>query len=281
MMRRVKAERKGLGADAVEKTSLSLTGVTAGYGSGADRVPTLRDLSLALEPGELVAVLGPNGAGKSTLVRVLAGVLVATTGQVRVGGDDVHELDRAAIARRVAVVPQETDVAFGFTVREVIAMGRAPHQTGWMSATGEDERATNDAIAAMDLGALAARPVQELSGGEKRRVAIARALAQTTPALLLDEPTSALDVRHQIALFDRLVLETTRGLACLVVMHDLNLAAQYATRVVLMRDGAIVADGAIDEVLTWQRLKDTFDADLYCGVNDLSGARFFLPMRGR
>lgn len=279
MMRRVKAEGKG--------DALSAARVTAGYGltrAGAGprgRAPALRDVSFALRPGELVIVLGPNGAGKSTLVRVLAGVLAPAAGEVRIGGDDARGLDRSAIARRVAVVPQETDVAFGFTVREVVAMGRAPHQTGWMRATSEDEQAVGDAVGALDLGSLADRPVQELSGGEKRRVAVARALAQATPALLLDEPTAALDVHHQIALFDRLVAGTAGGLACLVVMHDLNLAAQYATRIVLMRAGAVVADGPIDQVLTWQRLKDTFDADLYCGLNEVTGTRFFLPMRGR
>ena len=226
-----------------------------------------------------MAILGPNGAGKSTLVRVLSGVVAPISGEVHIGCDAAAALDRAAIARRVAVVPQETDVAFGFTVRAVIAMGRAPHQTGWMRESAEDERLVDEAIAALDLGALAARPVQELSGGEKRRVAIARALAQNAPALLLDEPTSALDVRHQIALFDRLAAQAEKGLACLAVMHDLNLAAQYATRVVLMRAGSIVADGSIEDVLTWQRLKDTFDADLYCGVNELTKTRFFLPMR--
>lgn len=278
-MRRVTAEGKG--------DALSAARVTAGYGSvrskggAVGRRPALHDVSFALRPGELAIVLGPNGAGKSTLVRVLAGVLPPTTGEVRIGGDDVRGLDRSAIARRVAVVPQETDVAFGFTVREVVAMGRAPHQTGWMRATPEDEQAVDDAVGALDLRSLADRPVQELSGGEKRRVAVARALAQAAPALLLDEPTAALDVHHQVTLFDRLVAETAAGLACLVVMHDLNLAAQYATRIVLMRDGALVADGPIDEVLTWQRLKDTFDADLYCGLNDVTGTRFFLPMRGR
>lgn len=269
MMRRVKEERKG--------DALDLEGVHAGY--GAD--PTLRDVSLTLRSGELVVVLGPNGAGKSTLVRVMSGVLGVTAGVARAFGDDLAALDRPTIARRVAVVPQETDVAFGFTVREVVAMGRAPHQSGWMRPSEDDARLVEDALAACDLAPLAARPVQELSGGEKRRVAIARALAQDTPALLLDEPTSTLDVRHQIALFDRLASAAGEGLAVLAVMHDLNLAAQYATRVVLMRDGRVLADGAVEEVLTWRRLKDAFDADLYCGVNDLTGARFFLPMRGR
>jgi iron complex transport system ATP-binding protein len=120
---------------------------------------------------------------------------------------------------------------------------------------------------------------RDLSGGEKKRVAIARAFCQDTPILLLDEPTASLDVKHQLALFELLARRTKEGLACVAVLHDLNLAAQFASRVILMKDGRILADGKIEDVLTWARLKEAFDADLYCGVNELTGSRFFLPMR--
>lgn len=149
-----------------------------------------------------------------------------------------------------------------------------------MTAREEDERAVDDAMRALELGDLAKRRVDELSGGEQKRVAIARALAQAPSLLLLDEPGAFLDVRHQLALYDLLVdLAQAKKLAVALTMHDINAAAQYASRVALLKAGALVAIGAIEDVLTYARLRETFDADLYCGVNDVNGARFFLPMR--
>jgi iron complex transport system ATP-binding protein len=188
-------------------------------------------------------------------------------------------LDRRAIARSVAFVTQSADVAFGFTVREVVMIGRAPHQGSWMTPAPADAKIVDDAMAACELGGLAARRVNELSGGEQKRVAIARALAQRPKLLLLDEPGAFLDVRHQLALYDLLVRLASEGLAITLSMHDINAAAQYASRIVLLKDGRTVAAGSIEEVLTYTRLRETFDADLYCGVNDVTGARFFLPMR--
>lgn len=261
-MRHVNMEGKGHVELADARAAFGLSGATLSFG-----------------PGELVAILGPNGAGKSTLLRVVTGLVATTSGSVRLFGEDLAGLDRAAIARKIAVVPQEADVAYGFTVREVVAMGRAPHQAGWMRASSEDMAIVERAIDEHDLRSLADRSARDLSGGEKKRVAIARAFAQTAPVLLLDEPTASLDVKHQLALFELLSARVKDGLACACVLHDLNLAAQFATRIVLMKDGRVLADGKIEEVMTWARLKETFDADLYCGVNDLTGVRFFLPQR--
>ncbi len=264
---------------------LSLRKVTAGYSpvpSSADAPPKsqLNDVDLVVAAGELVCVLGPNGAGKTTLVRVASGVLGVTTGDVQLLGRDVASLTRAEVARGLAVVEQQQELSMGFTVREVVAMGRAPHQGAWMRPTESDEVIIAEALERCDLVSLAKRPARALSGGEQKRVAIARALVQEPKVLLLDEPGAFLDVRHQLDLYELLASEVKgRELACLVVMHDLNVAAQFADRVVLMKDGRVVAAGKVDEVMTWKTLKETFDADLYCGVNELTGARFFLPMR--
>lgn len=266
---------------------LSLRAVTAAYAPTAERAearakPELREVHLTLAAGELVCVLGPNGAGKTTLVRVASGLLAPSAGDVRLLGAAISSLSRAEVARRLAVVEQTQDLAMGFTVRQVVAMGRAPHQGAWMRASESDEAIVDDALSRCDLGGLADRPAHALSGGEQKRVAIARALAQGPKVLLLDEPGAFLDVRHQLELYELLVKEVKqREVACLVVMHDLNVAAQFADRIVLMKGGRVVAAGAVEEVMTWQTLKTTFDTDLYCGVNDLTGARFFLPMRGR
>ncbi len=226
-------------------------------------------------------MLGPNGAGKSTLLRVLSGALTPTEGEVRLFGTSIRTRSRRAIASELAVVSQSEEVAFGYSVEDVVMMGRAAHQDGWMRPREEDRAIVDAAIERCDLRELVSRSVSDLSGGEQKRVAIARALAQTPRVLLLDEPTAFLDVRHQIALFDLLEDEVSRGMACVVVMHDLNMAAQYASRVVLAKEGRLVATGTVEEVMTYARLRETFDSDLYVGVNDVTGARFFLPMRSR
>jgi iron complex transport system ATP-binding protein len=263
---------------AAHDVRLSLRGVTASYTAAS--APELREVDLALHAGELVCVLGPNGAGKTTLVRVASGLLVPSVGKVELLGADLGSLPRPEIARRLAVVEQQQQLAMGFTVREVVAMGRAPHQGAWMRLAEADEAVIAGALARCDLEALADRPAHALSGGEQKRVGIARALAQEPQVLLLDEPGAFLDVRHQLDLYELLATEVReRQLACLIVMHDLNVAAQFADRIVLMKDARVVASGTIDQVMTWQTLKTTFDADLYCGVNDQNGTRFFLPMR--
>jgi iron complex transport system ATP-binding protein len=267
------------------RDSLSLRKVTAGYtavpsSADAPSKSQLYEVDLVVGAGELVCVLGPNGAGKTTLVRVASGLLGVTSGDVQLLGRDVASLTRAEIARGLAVVEQQQELSMGFTVREVVAMGRAPHQGAWMRPTESDEVVIAEALERCDLVSLAQRPAHALSGGEQKRVAIARALVQEPKVLLLDEPGAFLDVRHQLDLYELLASEVKgRELACLVVMHDLNVAAQFADRVVLMKDGRVVAAGKVEEVMTWSTLKETFDTDLYCGVNDLTGARFFLPMR--
>lgn len=271
--------------------ALALEAVTAGYPAGR-ALPSsnparleeaeLRGVTLAVDPGEIVCVLGPNGAGKTTLVRVASGLLAPLRGEVRLLGRPLRELPRSEAARALAVVEQMQEIAGNFTVREVVAMGRAPHQGEWMRLSSRDGRVIDEALARCDVARLAHRPARALSGGEQKRVAVARALAQEPKVLLLDEPGAFLDVRHQLELYELLASEVReRRTACVVVMHDLNVAAQFADRVVLMKAGRVVASGSVADVMTWQILKETFDTDLYCGVNELTGARFFLPMRAQ
>jgi iron complex transport system ATP-binding protein len=260
------------------QVAVELSSVWTGYGS----TDALSGVSLTARTGELCAVLGPNGAGKSTLVKLLSGALRPRRGKVSVFGVDIETLDRRAISRLVAVVPQQVEVAFGFSVREVVMMGRAPHQGAWMSASPADQKAVDRAIDACGLGDLAARPVAELSGGEQKRAAIARALAQQAQILLLDEAGAHLDVRHAISIHEVVRRELAqRELACIAVLHDLNLAAQYADRVALLKEGGIVAEGTVADVMTYRKLKDVFETELYVGVNELDDSRYFLPMRVR
>ena len=252
-------------------------GAVAAYaGSPAGRRAALAGVDLTVRAGELVCVLGPNGAGKTTLLRVLAGVLPPAEGEVLLFGSRVHEMPRRDVARTLAVVAQDETPAFGWTVREVVAMGRAPHQGGWLRAAPEDLAIVAEALRRCDLEALADRPVVALSGGERKRVTIARALAQTPKVLLLDEPAAFLDVRHQVALYELLTAEVARArLACVVVMHDFNAAAQYADRVALVKDGRLVAIGTPAEVMTPARLREVFEVELAMGTQP-DGTPYFL-----
>jgi iron complex transport system ATP-binding protein len=258
-------------------TALEACEIVAGY---RDR-PVLDKVSLAIESGEIVAVLGPNGSGKSTLIRALCGTLRPRAGRVLLHGQDLRECSRKQIARTVAVVPQESDVAFGFTVREVVLMGRAPHQSGWLFPSAEDLSAVDHALKACDLQALAARPVSELSGGERRRVVIGRALAQQPEVLLLDEPAAHLDLRHAALLYEVAKQQAAeRGVACLAIMHDLNVAARWADRVVLLKEGRVRANGALDDVLVPSLLEEVFGVPIRAGIDAGDGARYFLPPTG-
>ncbi len=248
--------------------------VSAGYGGD----PVLDDVSVGLRKGEILAVVGPNGAGKSTLVRVLAGTLTATSGEVRLAGAALPSLARREIARRVAVVEQESTVAFGFTVREVVAMGRAPRQSGWMVASAEDEAAVERALERCELQKLGARQVNELSGGERRRVVIARALAQDPEVLLLDEAAAHLDIQHAEDFYSTAAAESERGVACMAVMHDLTAAARWSDRVLLLAEGRVVALGPSDQVLTEAQLSATFGVALRVGATP-DGEPFVVPRR--
>ncbi|MBI5512862.1 MAG: ABC transporter ATP-binding protein [Deltaproteobacteria bacterium] len=239
----------------------------------------LRGVSCAVEAGGVLGILGPNGAGKSTLLRLLAGLAEPTGGMVTVGGRSVRALPRREAARAVGFVPQREAVLFGLRVRELVALGRAPH-TGWFGALRpEDHRAVNEALARCDLTGLAERAYATLSGGEQKRCLVARALAQRAPWLLLDEPVAHLDLSHQLDLCE-LLREVTAGgdTGVGVVLHDLNLAAVYCDRVLLLRDGEAVALGTVGEVLTPPRLRETFQVEVWEAKHP-DGAPFFVPRR--
>jgi len=229
--------------------------------------PRLDTVTLSLEPGELVAVVGPNGAGKSTLLKLLAGQLAPDSGEARLDDAPLARLPRRALARRRAVLAQDARVSFGFSVHDVVMFGRSPYFDGVESDS--DRRIVRGVIERMGLASLAARPCNRLSGGEQQRVHIARAVAQASRAgvereeprfMLLDEPTSSLDIRHQYAVLAFLREQIDTGVGLLLVIHDLNLAALYADRVVIIDDGRIAAVGAPAAVLRENLLETVFRA---------------------
>ncbi len=247
------------------------------------RHAVLDSVDLVLEPGQLCVVVGPNGSGKTTLVRVLAGVLDPHAGRVELSGRRLAELSRREIARQLAVVPQETQVPFPFRVREMVAMGRAPH-LGPLGREGpSDHAAVRGALETLGLVALAERHFPTLSGGEKQRVILARALAQETPVLLLDEPTAHMDLGHRIHTFEWLrswVTARPGARAVLLVTHDLILAAHFADRLVLLDRGHAVAQGAPAEVLTRERIGEVYGVDAEVS-RDRSGRVLIVAVRSR
>ena len=217
----------------------------------------LRGIDLDAAPGEWVAVVGPNGSGKTTLLRALGGLL-PYRGSATLRGRELREWPARDRARTLALVRQQTDLPFAFSVREVVAMGRAPHR-GWLGPlAGADREAIEDAITGLSLGPLADRPVSALSGGEQQRVLLAQALAQDAGVLLLDEPTAHLDVRHRMDVLDRVRGLAAGGRAVVAAMHELDWAARYADRVVVLGGGTVAASGAPADVLTPGLLADVF-----------------------
>jgi iron complex transport system ATP-binding protein len=239
-------------------------------------------LELGIDGAELVCLIGPNGCGKSTLLRLCAGLLAPLAGRVELDGTSAGELSPRERARRVALVPQYLPALPEVRVEDFVLSGRYAHLARWNRVTARDQALVQDALAACDAADFARRGLGELSGGQRQRVLIARALVQEAPLVLIDEPTSALDPEHQIRVFELLELSRSRGNTVVVATHDLNLAGQFATRLVLMQSGRIAADGAVGAVLRPEVLAPVYGAHLFYGERALEGgpARpFVMPWR--
>ncbi len=264
-----------MGGPAVEVEGLSFRYRAA---EGRERAWTLDHLSFHVEAGEILGVVGPNGSGKSSLLKVLSGYLPAGEGDVRLGGLSLGTRSQADIARLVAVVPQEYQQVFPFTVAESVLMGRFPHRTArWWSMGIGDETAgdlacAHHAMVETDVVSLADRLVSDLSGGERQRVMIARALAQAPKILLLDEPTAFLDLQHQIEICSILRrLKEERGLTVVLVSHDLNLASQYCDRILMLKAGALFRLGTPHEVIGVDALRAVYGCDVLIDRHPESG----------
>jgi len=237
---------------------------------GGSRV--LGHVSLSADSGEFVGLVGPNGAGKTTLLRVASGVLSPEHGRVRIDGEDVHDLSSRAASRRVAVVPQNTDISFTFDVESVVAMGRHPYRERFRGVDADGTALVADAMERVDVARFADRSIDAVSGGERQRVLLARALAQDTPVLLLDEPTASLDVTRAVetlALVRDLVDE---GKTTVAAIHDLDLAARFCDTVVVLADGSVQARGPPEDVLDAETLSAAFDGSTAVREDPLTGA---------
>lgn len=239
--------------------SIALQGSQLTVERGGRRI--LDDAFVALKPGSLTAIVGPNGSGKSTLLRVLSGLWSAGRGSVALGDERIDRLSRGHIAQRLSFLPQDTRCDFAFTVGETVAMGRYPHRGRFAGEREVDRHAIEAAIRTCDLEALRDRTVDRLSGGERQRVAIARCLAAQPQVLLLDEPTAHLDLEHAIGIFALCRALADAGRTIAVATHDLATIAHYASVVVVLCAGRIVATGAPAEVLTPELCREVFAVD--------------------
>lgn len=231
----------------------------------------LDGVDLDARDGEVVGLLGPNGSGKTTLLRLLAGLRTPTAGEVRYDGADLRHIPRRTLARRLAVVEQDTSTSDNITVRQVVALGRTPFRGRFDALSDADERIIDAALERADIVAKQQQNWHTLSGGEKQRAQLARALAQEPREILLDEPTNHLDIRHQL---QQLELELLRSLriTCVIALHDLNLAARYCDHVVILDHGRVTATGDPATVLTQELIRDVYNVEALIDHEPATGA---------
>ena len=250
----------------------------------------LRDLSFSVPRGCFFIVIGPNGSGKTTLLKTLAGIEAPASGTVKVLDRPIGAYTRKGLAQRLALVPQLSSEDFPFRVKDIVLMGRSPH-LGVLGLDRETDRGiAQQAMEFTGIEPLAGRRIEQLSGGERQRVFIARAICQEPEILLLDEPTAALDLAHQVRIMDLMQqLKKDRGVTVIMVSHDVNLAAMYADRLMLMREGQMVSIGTPKEVLTYDVLEKAYGCPLLVDESPLGGvprvtlvpSRYTYPAKGR
>lgn len=249
-------------------TGLNIRVISFAYFNG----PVLRDISLSVAAGEMVGLLGPNGSGKTTLLKLASGVLKPSSGEIRLGDSNMSSLKRKAVAREVAVVPQQFHIPYAFTTLDVVMLGRFPFMSVLAGESAADKQAAHDAMSLVGLDYLAESRFDELSGGEKQKVVLAMALAQQPKLLLLDEPTLHLDINHQVEILELVRrLNKTQKLTVIAAMHDLNLAALYFDRLVVLKNGGIVAEGTPSQVLTEKAIGDVFGATVKVETEPATG----------
>ncbi len=242
----------------------------------------LRDVSFRIEKGEFIGVIGPNGSGKTSLLKLLYRLLSPQQGEIFYEGTPIRQMNRAEIARRIAVVPQETHSLFPFRVLEVVLMGRSPYLGHLMFESRKDLEIAKRALEWTDTLAFADRPIDELSGGERKRVFIARALAQEPEIILLDEPTATLDIHHQLDFLQRILdLNRDRGLTIVMASHDMNLASEFCDRLLLLNAGRADRIGTPKEVITKENIERVYGCEVWVDQNPIAQMpRIFLVRKG-
>ncbi|MFJ8263126.1 adenosylcobinamide amidohydrolase [Rummeliibacillus sp. NPDC094406] len=240
---------------------LAVKQLSGGYDS---KKPIVKDISFTVDKGKFIGILGPNGSGKSTLIKVISGILPATSGTVQIDGKNLKDYSTKELARKMAVLPQLHAHAFSHSVRETVSIGRYPHQSSWFSTwSKEDEEAVTEAMQQTGIAQYDNQNLEFLSGGEQQRTFVAQALAQRSDLLLLDEPTNHLDIEHQRRLMDMIRHEVVHnGLTVVSIFHDINLASLYCDQLILLEDGQIYSEGEPHEVLKEKHIRDVYRTEV-------------------
>jgi len=235
----------------------------------------LKDIDINFKRGDFIGIIGPNGSGKSTLLKNLSRSLKTESGIIYLDKQVLTEYSSKELAKKMAVVPQDCQISFNFSVYDVIMMGRHPYQKKWSRVQQSDKKIVSEVMQVTDTAELKDKKINELSGGERQRVIIARALAQKPEILLLDEPTASLDINYQGEIYDLLKhLNSSMNLTIITVSHDLNLTAQYCKKLILLDEGKIFASGSAEEVLTEEHIKEVYDTEVMIKSNPLSNRPF-------
>lgn len=247
--------------------------ITVGY----DRTTILSDLSLRLPKGKITALIGPNGCGKSTLLKALSRILAPTSGRILLNGETVHGMSDKAVAQKISLLPQTLVNPEGITVQQLVEYGRTPYLSHWGRLTEEDRAQVAMAMGETGVLDLAQRPLEALSGGQRQRVWIAMILAQNTDIVMLDEPTAYLDLSHQVELMNMMRAMNDKGKTVVVVLHDLNQACRYCDHLVVLKEGAIVAEGDPESVFDAELLSDVFNLKATVIPDPIAGTPMCIP----
>lgn len=255
--------------------TLNVNGVECRYGS----TKIISGVNLEVKPGDFIGILGPNGSGKTTLLKSISRVLKPHVGAILIDEDDLYTQKPVDVAKKMAVVPQDSTVGFDFSAMDVVLMGRNPHLGPFQMESDKDVEVAKKAMMLTNTWALADRSINELSGGERQRVIIARALAQEPKILLLDEPTNNLDIINQLEIMDLVKsLCDKKGLAVLAVIHDLNMAARYCNSMLLIKAGEVYAFGEAEKVLNSENIRSVYDVDAIVRKNAATGSLYVIPL---
>lgn len=246
------------------KPAISVTNLTCRYENNT----VLDNISFSVNTGEFFIIIGPNGSGKSTLINTMGGLIKPSDGTVQIKGRPLKAYSQKELARSIAMVRQQASVDFPFTAKEIVMMGRAPHQGILGLERTADESHVKEALAYTDMEHLANRKIHQLSGGECQRVFIARAICQDPEIMLLDEPTAALDLAHQTRIMDLMErLKSEKGTTIVMISHDINLASLYADHLLLLKNGSIAESGSPNTVLTYDILESAYECNLLVDSN--------------